>query len=114
MDNYSLVKKYDTLSTDNKTGEKIKYAFNWISVKHKNNKSSGIAMIYGEDNVQFIANDDKDDMIVSKNEFNKNFIIEKITDHWGNEIEEAKSFLEKNNNRKINIFNYFKNFLLAD
>lgn len=113
MDNFSLVKKYDTLSINNITGEKVKNAFNWILVRNKGENTSGLAMIHEENKVQFISDNEKNDMIIGMEEFNNNFIIEKITDHWGNEIEDVKKILEKINNRKkVNILEYFKKLLV--
>lgn len=109
MDNYNLLKKYDTLSIDD-TGNEIEDAFNWIYVKHKGNKNSGLAVIQEEGTIKFYSNGEENDMTVSKDEFNKSFIIERIVDHWGNEIKEAKEILKKNNNKIFRMVTYLKSF----
>lgn len=71
MSNYELLTKYDNNSL----------IHNWIYITDKNENKSGIAILIPNNKVKiFIGENNR---VVDIDEFNNEFIIDKVTDHYG-------------------------------
>lgn len=79
MTNYELLSIMDSPVDDH----------NWVIIKEKSSELTGVAMHCKDDGevCVFLGKDgEADDRVVTVEEFNNDFIITSVTDHWGKEI----------------------------
>lgn len=79
VNNYEILKKYDNAKLDH----------NWVYVRDRDTDQEGVAVLSKDDKVRLFigSNTGEDDKTISIEDFNINYIIYRITDHFGHVIE---------------------------